>query len=106
MCVRSHGRPGGSRHGLVVHAGFGVHSLDGDNVSQTRIRAGLGQLGLAGVWARKVGNEVQVLALGSRDAEGLLHETIGLVAVAIWLAIVGHVVATASRVRCLAGASS
>lgn len=44
-----------------------------------------------------------MLALGSGDAEGLLHEAVGLVPVPVGLTVVVVLVATASRVWCLAG---
>lgn len=47
---------------------------------------------------------MQVLALRGRDAEGLLHEAVRLVPVAIRLAVVGGVVAAAPRVWRLTGA--
>lgn len=49
---------------------------------------------------------MEVLAVGSGDAEGLLHEAIGLVPVAFGFAVVLVLVATTSRVGRLAGVSS
>lgn len=45
---------------------------------------------------------MQMLLLGGGDAEGLLHKTIGLVAVTFRLAVIVVLVATTARIRCLA----
>lgn len=45
-----------------------------------------------------------MLALRGGDAEGLLHEAVGLVPVAVGLTVVVILVAAAARVWCLAGA--
>lgn len=87
----------------LAHAGLGVHPLDGDDAAQRRVVGGLRQLGLAGLRARVVRDKVKVLVVGSGDAEGLLHETVGLVAVALGLAVVKILVAHAAV---LAGATA
>lgn len=47
---------------------------------------------------------MEVLALRGGDAEGLLHEAVGLVPVPVGLTVVVVLVAAAARVWCLAGA--
>lgn len=65
-------------------------------MSQAGICAGLRQLRLVGVWPGVVGYQVKVLALGGGDAEGLFHEAVCFVSVAVRLAVVGvHVTAAA-----------
>lgn len=80
---------GGARDGgnLIVDGRLGVHALDGHDVAQRGVVGGLHEVlpvGGSGV----VADEVQVLAVGGGDAEGLLHEAVRLVAVAGWL--LGH----------------
>lgn len=47
-----------------------------------------------------------MLALGGGDAERLLHETVGLISVAVRLAVVGGIVTATARIWCLACASA
>jgi hypothetical protein len=51
-------------------------------VSQLGVVARLGEV--VGVGARVVADEVEVLSALGGDAEGLLHQAVGLVAVAVW----------------------
>ena len=78
-----HGAASDGRHRLgLVDCGLWIHVLWGSDVSQLGVVAGLGEV--VGVGARVVADEVEVLSALSGDAEGLLHQTVGLVAVAIW----------------------
>lgn len=83
-----HGAAGNSRHRLrLVHGRLGVHVLWGADVSQLCVVCGLWEV--ARVGARVVADEVEVLAALGGDAEGLLHQTVGLVAVAVWALALG-----------------
>ena len=91
--------------GLVglAHARLGIHALDRHYASKRRVGGWLRQVGLAGLGPGVVGDQVEVLAVGGRDAEGLLHQAVCLVAVPLGLAVVLVLVATAARVGRLAG---
>jgi len=68
-------------------------------VPQLRICRGLQELGGLAVRLGEIRDEVEVLAGGRGDAERLLHEPVGLVPVALRLAIVVVVVAAPARFR-------
>lgn len=90
-----HRRPGECRCLVrLAHARLGVHALDRDDSSQARVGGWLGQLRLARLRSRVVGNQVEVLARGGGDAERLLHQAVGLVPVSLRFAIVVVLVAT------------
>jgi hypothetical protein len=99
-----HGCPGeGGRLICVSHARLGVHPLDRDDVPESRIIGRLREIRLAWLRAGVVGDEMEMLASRGSDAEGLLHQTIGLVAVTLGLTIVVVLVAGAAAVGRLAG---
>jgi hypothetical protein len=66
-------------------------------VSESGIVGGLGEIGLAMLRSRVVGDEVEVLARRRGDAERLLHEAVCLVAVALRLVVVVVLVASPTR---------
>jgi hypothetical protein len=90
---------------LVVDRGFRVQALLRANMAQRGIGGGLLEISGGRMRARVVADQVEVLAGGRRDAEGLLHQPVGLIPVAIW-AFVGAFsavfIAAASAFRRLA----
>lgn len=52
-----------------MDCGLGIHALDGNDVSQCRVGRWLWKIGYIGVLARKVADEVEVLAVGCCDAK-------------------------------------
>lgn len=72
----------GGRSLCLGDCGLRVHVLRRPNVSQLRVVGRLWEV--VGVRAGVVTDEVEVLAAGGCDTEGLLHETVWLVAVPIW----------------------
>lgn len=91
---------GSSRQGrslvCLAHARLGVHALDRNDAAESGIRRWLGEVGLTWLRARIVRDEVKVLTRGRRDAKRLLHQTVGLVSISFWLAIIVVLVATAA----------
>lgn len=78
-----HGPTSDGRHSLgLVDGGFGIHVFRRADVAELSIVGGLRQI--VGVGARIVADEVEMLSARGGDAEGLLHEAIRLVAIAIW----------------------
>ena len=99
-----HGRPG-KRWRLVrlPHARLGIHALDWDDAPKGRVVGRLREIGLAWLWARVVGDQVKVRPIRCRDAERLLHQTIGLIPVALRLAIVVVLITSPARLPILVG---
>lgn len=94
-----HGPASDSRRGLgLVDSRLRVHVLGWSNVSQLRVVGRLWEIVRVG--AGVVADEMEVLATGRCDTERLLHETVWLVAVAIWAFAVR--VASCGAVRRLA----
>jgi hypothetical protein len=88
-----HGPSGDGGDGvLFVDGRLGVHALLGADVTQLRVAGRLLQVLRDGRRAGEVADEMQVLAVGGGDAERLLDQTVGLVAVAVWAFIRGIVV--------------
>lgn len=68
---------------LVVDGGLWIEALLRAHVAQGRIAGGLEEARGVGVRPRVIADEMQVLPGRGRDAEGLLHQAVGLVPVAI-----------------------
>ena len=81
---------------LFVDSRLGVHALLGADVTQLRVAGRLLQVLRDGGGAGEVADEMQVLAVGGGDAERLLDQTVGLVAVAV-RAVVGAVMVFGGR---------
>jgi hypothetical protein len=81
---------------LLVDSRLGVHALLGADMTQLRVAGRLLQVLRDGGGAGEVADEMQVLAVGGGDAERLLDQTVGLVAVAV-RAIIGAVVVFGGR---------
>lgn len=99
-CVwRARHRPScdGGNIRLLVHGRFGVHALLGTDVAKAWILRRLHEDVRGGTGACVVADEVEVLALGGGDAERLLHQAVGLVAVSVWSILVGAVFGAAVR---------
>lgn len=79
---------------LLVHRGLRIHALLRSDVAQLRIVGWLLQVLRDGRGAGKVADQVQVLASRGGDAERLLHEAVGLVAIAV-RSIIGRLVLAA-----------
>lgn len=97
-----HGAAGDGGDGaLLVHRRLGVHALLGPDVTQLGVVGWLLQTLRGAGRAGKVADQVQVLARRCRDAERLLDQAIGLVAVAVGAVVRGVVVLCRG---CLGGA--
>jgi hypothetical protein len=97
-----HRRPRQGRHRRFVEARLGVHALSRSDMSERDISAGLQQVDVA---SRVVCNQVEMLSRRGGDAEGLLHEPVGFVSIAIRFSVILVLVASAARVRSLPRAS-
>lgn len=92
MWCRGEGRPahGTSRDcwniGLLVDRRLWIHALLRADVTQGWVLRRLHEGLRRGARARVVADQVEVLSLRGGDAERLLHQTVGLVAIAV----VGH----------------
>lgn len=105
--VLYHGSTGeGRRRVTIVKTRFGIHALDGSDVTQVRVGSRLGELGSPGVRSRVVRDEVEMLARRRGDTERLLHETVGFVLVALGATVVLVLVASSTRVGGFCCASS
>lgn len=71
---------------LFVNSRFRVHSSFGSNMSQLRVVGRLRQV-VRSLRSRKIADQVQVLSTAGSDGEGLLHQAIRLVPVAVWSAV-------------------
>ena len=79
-----HGRAGHGRDRLLfVYGRLRVHALLGADVAEGGVVGGLIEARGGGVGSSVVTDKVEVLTLRRGDAEGLFHETVGLVAIAV-----------------------
>jgi len=91
-----HGTTGYSRDGVLILDGrFWVHALLWSDVTQLRVGGWLHEVLCAHGSAGVVADQVKMLTGGCGDAERLLHQTIGLVAIAVGTVLA--VVLTVSR---------
>lgn len=72
---------------LLVHGRIWIHALLRSNVPELRIVGGRHQTIRSGRRSREIADQVQMLTLIGGNAERLLHQTIGLVAIPVWPAI-------------------
>lgn len=72
---------------LLVHSRIWIHALLRSNVPELRIVRGRHQTIRSGRRSREIADQVQMLTLIGGNAERLLHQTIGLVAIPVWPAI-------------------
>lgn len=85
---RAHGPAGDGRDSaLFVNGRFGVHALLGANVTELRVVGRLHEVLRLLRGSRVVADEVEVLAVVGGNREGLLHEAVRFVAVAIRTAV-------------------
>lgn len=68
---------------LFMNGRFGIHALFRPNVPKLRIVCRMHEVLRVGGGSREVTDEVQVLSVVGCDGEGLLHQAIRLVSVAI-----------------------
>lgn len=68
-----------------------VHALLWPDMAQLCIVGWVLQVLAVGGGAGEIADQVQVLAAGCGDAERLLHESVGLVAIAVWSIVGGFV---------------
>jgi hypothetical protein len=88
-----HGASGDGGNGvLFVNGRLGVHALLRADVTQLGVAGRLLQVLRDGRGAGEVADEMQVLAVGRCDAERLLDQAVGLVAVAVRAFVRGVVI--------------